>query len=445
MDKLTVCLLSDAFPPIIDGVANAVLNYAENINEHWGDALVVTPAYPGADDSKWDFPVLRYPSLDVRKLTTGYPAGIPFSPELSVKLEQEQVNVLHAHCPMVSALMTRTIRKRIDAPTIMTYHTKYDIDIANVVKSKALRNTGIRSVVVNTSTFDEVWVVSEGAGRNLKSLGYQGDYVVMNNGVDLSRQEASEEMINEVTAGYDLPDKVPVFLFVGRLMWYKGFRITLDALKMLKNKNIDFRMVIVGSGGDEEEIREYVMESDLANKVIFTGAISDREKIRAWYTRADLFLFPSTFDSNGLVVREAAACNLAAVLIKDSCAAEDVTDNRNALLIEENAQSMAALLENAIKDMDHIRQLGINAGEELYLSWEEAVARATERYRIVQDLYRIGAFKEHDRFSDNLLATSGDLMYSIGQLNEKLIQGKIVTQDFWDNLDAGKKSRDKKR
>ena len=439
MDKLTVCLLSDSFPPIIDGVANAVLNYAENINEHWGEAMVATPAYPGADDSSWNFPILRYPSLDVRKLTTGYTAGIPFSPELSVRLEQEQVNVLHAHCPMVSALMTRTIRKRIDAPTIMTYHTKYDIDIANVVKSKALRNTGIKSVVVNTSTFDEVWVVSEGAGQNLRSLGYQGDYVVMNNGVDLSRQEATPEMIAQVTAGYDLPDKVPVFLFVGRLMWYKGFRITLDALRMLKDKNIPFRMVIVGSGGDEEEIREYVTELDLEREVLFTGAVSDRERIRAWYTRADLFLFPSTFDSNGLVVREAAACNLASVLVKDSCAAEGVTDDENALLIEENAQSMAALLERVIQDMEHVRQLGVNAGDELYLSWEDAVARAVERYRIVQDLYRIGAFKEHDRFSDNLLATSGDLMYSIGQLNEKLIQGKIVTQDFLNNLDNGKK------
>ncbi len=133
------------------------------------------------------------------------------------------------------------------------------------------------------------------------------------------------------------------------------------------------------------------------------------------------------------------------MLIKDSCAAEDVTDNENALLIEENAGSMAALLENAVQDMEHIRQLGINAGDELYLSWEEAVARAVERYKIVQDLYRIGAFKEHDRFSDNLLATSGDLMYSIGQLTEKLTQGKIVTQDFLDNLDNGKKSRGKRR
>ena len=66
MDKHTICLLNDSFPPIIDGVANAVVNYAENIEKHHGHAVVVTPAVPGADDSGFPFPVVRYPSIDTR-------------------------------------------------------------------------------------------------------------------------------------------------------------------------------------------------------------------------------------------------------------------------------------------------------------------------------------------------------------------------------------------
>ena len=70
----------------------------------------------------------------------------------------------------------------------------------------------------------------------------------------------------------------------------------------------------------------------------------DREIVRAWYTRADLLLFPSTFDTNGLVVREAAACGLGSLLVRGSCAAEGITDGRNGILIEENAASLAAVL-----------------------------------------------------------------------------------------------------
>ena len=62
--------------------------------------------------------------------------------------------------------------------------------------------------------------------------------------------------------------------------------------------------------------------------------------LRAFYSRADLFLFPSTFDTNGIVVREAAACGLGALLVQGSCAAEGVTPGQNGLLMEENADSL---------------------------------------------------------------------------------------------------------
>ncbi len=48
--KLNICLMNDSFPPIIDGVANAVINYANIINNELGRATVVTPLYPGVED-----------------------------------------------------------------------------------------------------------------------------------------------------------------------------------------------------------------------------------------------------------------------------------------------------------------------------------------------------------------------------------------------------------
>ena len=55
-------------------------NYAKNITKSGENAIVVTPTMPGADDSAFPFPVLRYPSIDTRRLV-GYVAGYPFSPE----------------------------------------------------------------------------------------------------------------------------------------------------------------------------------------------------------------------------------------------------------------------------------------------------------------------------------------------------------------------------
>ena len=408
-DKHTICLLNDSFPPVIDGVANAVVNYAKNIEAHHGHAVVATPSVPGAKDEGYDFPVIRYPSIDTRKLV-GYVTGYPFSPETARRLQDEHTALLHTHCPIASAILARELRDVLNTPLVLTYHTKFDIDIAKAVKSKLIQTSAIRALVQNVSACDEVWVVSEGAGENLRSLGYEGDTIVMPNGVDVPRGTVSEDAIASATAGLDLPRDLPMFLFVGRLMWYKGLRIILDALAALREKSIDFRMVFVGDGADGREVRETAHELGLDDVCFFTGAISDREVIRAWYSRADLFLFPSTFDTNGLVVREAAASGTATVMVAGSCAAEGVTDGQNGFFIEENAASLAQKLEALCAQPEAMRRVGENAQRELYLSWEDAVAHAYERYEVVIDNYRSGKYPKHKKPIDGYLKSQGELM-----------------------------------
>ena len=121
-ERSSVCLLNDSFPPLIDGVANAVVSYSRWLPEQGFDPVVVTPAYPGADDSGFPYPVIRYPSIDLRNWM-GYLAGVPFSPQLLCQLEGRTVSVLHTHCPIASTLLARQLRAVLVAPLILTYHT----------------------------------------------------------------------------------------------------------------------------------------------------------------------------------------------------------------------------------------------------------------------------------------------------------------------------------
>ena len=415
----SVCLLNDSFPPLIDGVANAVVSYSRWLPEQGFDPVVVTPAYPGADDSGLPYPVIRYPSIDLRNWM-GYLAGVPFSPQLLRQLEGRTVSVLHSHCPIASTLLARQLRAVLDAPLILTYHTKFDIDIVSILRSKALQEGSKRALVENINACDEVWAVSQGAGENLRNMGFQRDYVVMPNGVDMPLGRVSEEQCQTVCQGYDLPKDVPVFLFVGRIRWYKGLKIILDALGMLKAAGKDFRMVFIGDGTDRAEVESTTEEMGLSPHCFFTGAISDREALRAWYCRSDLFLFPSTFDTNGLVVREAAACSLASVLVAGSCAAEGVTHGRNGLLIEENAASLFSLLESLMGREAEMRQVGVNAGAELYLSWADAVKLAAARYEVVIDRYRSGKYPRNRKPMDHVLGHSGELMEDLAKAQDRL-------------------------
>lgn len=408
---MNVCLLNDSFPPVIDGVSNTVMNYARIIQERPDSEVVVaTPRYPDADYTGYPYRVLDYPSIDTSHLVHGYRTGYSLSMREINEIAEFGPDIIHTHCPAASTLMARILQYETGAPVVFTYHTKFDVDIERAVGEGILKKETIRVMVSNISACDEVWVVSEGAGLNLRSLGYEGEYHVMTNGVDFPCGRATKEQVDEAVAGYDLPEGVPVFLFVGRLMNYKGLPLIMDAMKILDTSGMDFRMMFVGGGADADGLKARSEELGLTHKVIFTGPVQDREVLRAINTRADIFLFPSTYDTNGIVVREAAACGLASVLIKGSCAAEGITHMRNGYLIDETAESMAALLKEACSDMDRIHQVGDNAMKEIYVSWEDSVNHAYERYEVIRDLVADGTIKRRRMHkSDYLIKTAADV------------------------------------
>ena len=394
---MKVCLLNDSFPPVIDGVVNVVMNYADYLkSEHQAEVLVGTPRYPDADYGSYPYPVVPYQSFDTSALTSGYRTGNPFVGKAVSEMAAFAPDIIHSHCPASATVIARILREKTDAPVIFTYHTKYDIDIERFLKGKLAAREGIRLMVSNIEACDDVWVVSRGAGESLKALGFQGDYRVMNNGVDFEKGRVAPQLTAEVTKEYDLPEGVPVFLFVGRMMTYKGLPLILDALKLLDETGQDFRMVFIGKGPDQELLMEKARElglmgqGDRPDKCIFVGPVYDREKLRAWNTRADLFLFPSTFDTNGLVVREAAACGLASVLIEGSCAAEGITDGRNGFTIKQTPEAMACLLARVSKELPMLHDAGQRAMDEIYLSWKTCVAEAYDRYQYILEEKRRG-------------------------------------------------------
>lgn len=422
---MNICLLNDSFPPVIDGVANVVMNYGSVLSGELGASVVVgTPRYPDVTYEGYPYKVIPYPSFDTTDFIKGYRTGNPLAIREIAQMAESSPDIIHTHCPAASTIMARILRRETGSPIVFTYHTKFDVDIERAVGEGLLKKETIRVMVSNIEACDDVWVVSEGAGENLRGLGYQGDYLVMPNGVDFPKGRASEGLVKELEKTYDIPQGVTLFLFVGRLMNYKGLPIIVDALKELSKEGGDFRMVFVGGGADAKELQERIKEygisldvygedgvvthtdgiDGMAGKIIFTGPVHDREKLRAWNTRADLFLFPSTYDTNGIVVREAAACGLASVLIKGSCAAEGITDGRNGYLIEENSASMAALLKKVNGNNSGLGEIGQKAMDEIYISWDKAVRLAYDRYKVLIEMKASGelGIRKHQSF-ENLM------------------------------------------
>lgn len=376
--NLKVGLMNDAFPPTLDGTCTTIYNYASIIQEKLGRSVVITPRVRGVVDN-YPFEVYRYDSFSF-SYRDEYRVGWPFRRALRERVAAKDLDILHFHTPLASAVFGRLINGQRRIPMVATYHTKYDYDIRKRVPTAYLQQWALDFIVRNIGRADEVWTVSEGAGENLKKIGYQGDYVVMPNGVDFPRGKAGVEAVRRIDQLHGLPEGVPVYLYVGRMMWYKNIRVILDSLQKVKQEGRDFRLIMIGKGSDENAIDRSIAKLGLKDHIIRTGKISDRELLRAYYSRADLFLFPSVFDTHGIVVREAAACGCPSLLVRGSSSACGISEGVNGFTAGEDPADFARKIIELTDRPDLLKAVGSGAMESLYLSWEEAVTTAYRRY-----------------------------------------------------------------
>jgi len=375
---MNIAIITDSFPPMIDGVSRCALGYATALHDGgYGNIIVVTPKVPGL---RYDYPfkVYGFPSVSVHY--SHYRAGHPFIPHLARKLKKMNIDVIHAHSPFTSMLFARQLRRFLDIPIVFTQHTKWHFDIAQAVSSNTLRREIERYAYMNIRAADEVWAVSHGAGEYLKSRGFKGDYVVIPNGSDSIDTTKSNSTQARLCETLNLSENVPVLLFVGRMMWYKGIALLLEALELLHDRKFDFQMIFVGDGEDFDEIKAQVHGSVLHNHVHFAGNISDRTELMGYYGASDLLLFLSTYDTQGLVVQEAAAVACPALVPAESAPAEFLEDGVTGFISDSDPICVADKIERIFSDKENLKSVGEAASQHVYIPWERAIVKAADRY-----------------------------------------------------------------
>ncbi len=377
--KLKVGIGTDAFPPTTDGISNVAQNYAAEINKKLGEAVIITPKNPNQLDYKYNYEIFRYKSWWIPS-KEGYSIGWPFKDELHQAIIDMNFDILHSHAPLATSYYFRRVVEKKKIPVVLTYHTKYEYDIDRRVPTKPARDFAYKFLLNNINAADEVWVTSEGTSDSLRKLGYQGDYIVMPNGCDLPITNVSADDIAVIKRKHSVPEDIPIFLYSGRMIWYKNIELILDACSKLKRDGKKFKLIMLGFGADETAIKRYIRKSGLKNDVIWTGKILDRQEILSYYGIADILLFPSVFDTNGLVVREAAACATPSLLVHGSCAAEGIDDGKTGFLCMESAHSVAVTLAKIMDNKELLRKVGKQAQSDIYISWEDSVQKAYKRY-----------------------------------------------------------------
>ena len=370
-------LFNDSFPPVMDGVAMCVENYARWMQESVGGVSVITPENLDADYSDKKYEVLSYMSVAV-PFRPPYVTGISdLDPAFKAKLMRRQFRIVHAHCPFTSGWAAQHVAKKQRIPMVATFHSKYKDDFARVIPSKIILDTVIKGIVNFYESADEVWVPQESVKGVLYSYGFKGKIEVMQNGCDLVGNY-SPEFFSEARSALGLAPDELALLYVGQHIWEKNLRLTIDTLGRIKD--LPFKMFFIGTGYAEEEMRKLVSEKGISDKVRFVGRLTDRKKLTQYYAAADLFLFPSLYDTDGLVVREAAALHTPSIMLSSASASGMLRDGETGFLIGNTAEDFEAALRSLNADRERMKAVGKRASTTIVRSWRDIAEEAIDRY-----------------------------------------------------------------
>ncbi len=382
--KLMIGQFNDSFPPILDGVANVVLNYARCLNNDKSTCCVVTPKHPDAAD-QYSFDVHRFASIKV-PTRTEYRVGVPqMSTSFWMALKKIPFDIVHAHCPFSSGLAARSIARKRDIPLVATFHSKFKDDFKAAIKSERIVDNILLKIAGFYESADEVWIVNEASEETLREYGYRGDVYIMGNGCDIEPEYPTPEKLNKINERFGLDPDVPLFMYIGQHIWQKNLQMVIEALGKLKAQGERFHMLFVGDGAKRADMEQMVAELNLGDSVTFAGRIHDRKTIANIYLRSSAMLFPSLYDTSSLVPREAAACGCPTVFVKGASTSQGITE-KDGFLIDNTADSLAETVRYIIHHPAETRIVGEAARNTIYRSWQTVVEDVYERYLYLIDL-----------------------------------------------------------
>ena len=373
---MRIAQFSDSFLPIVDGVGRVVYNYANNIVDKGHECYVIAPMTDVGFRSGYKFDLVDYQSVSIKGRQ--YKLGVPhMDTHFIARMNKIDLDLIHAHSPFTAGQTAIIYSKKRGIPLVGTFHSKYKDDFRAATGMYTVAEVGAKLVVDFYDKCDEVWSVSESAAETLRSYGYKGKVIVMPNGTNVQEGDPADKAMAAKEFGLGAE---PVFLFVGQQDWKKNIERILLAAAELNKKNLVFKLVLTGMGPHSDDIKKMAFELGIDDKMLYTGHISDSRMLAGLYQCADLFVFPSLYDTAGLVVYEAATYGTASVVVRGSSASEPIVDGENGFLCEDDTFDLARVMEIAIADRGKMRVVGQEARMTIPKSWDGIIDTALERY-----------------------------------------------------------------
>ncbi|WP_165381420.1 glycosyltransferase [Mycoplasmopsis phocirhinis] len=378
---LRVVMIGDSFLPHVDGVIRVMQNYIEQFQQKNIEFLILAPAYTNYDldeDNKLTYKPMRIKPSLIK--WGGYEViRTPLHINELKQIDQFNPDIVHVHSPFFAGSIANQLKKRYNIPVVFTMHTNFKDAIAKSSNSAMIGKIGELVVQQFAKSVDCVIHVSKtsmlSSGFNLLNSRHE----IINNGTKFNFDTNSESLAQQAINKFKINKNKNNLLFVSRFVWEKNIKLLLDSFKQILAKDNNFSLTMVGGNWKEDEVKKYAHELGIYDHIIWTGLVYDFNDLKGLYLSHDLFVFPSVFDTFGLVVHEAASQKLASLVISNSAASENIIDGVNGYTSTENSTEFSNKIIEIFKNKTQLKLVGQNATKLPY-SWSQSVDKTIELY-----------------------------------------------------------------
>lgn len=342
--RLRIAIFSDSALPILNGVSISIDSLITELRNRGHSVHLFTarhPKYRDLDPHTHRFRALETP------WTKGYPLAFPPFYRMLRKFRRHEFDIIHTHTPFTLGFVGLRWSESEDIPIVSTYHTLYDryVHYIPFFPRRYLRFKLAKHTNFYYNRVRHVITPSEAALKWLRRHSVTTPATVIPTAAlprkFFDRSETRQKL------GI-MPDQ-KVMLYVGRLAKEKNMSTLFAMAKIAFARDPSLRLWLVGDGPYRSECVLMAREHGIGDRVKFVGFVP-RADVDQYYAAADLFVFASITETQGLVVQEAMNYGLPAVAVTGGGASEGIQDTVNGFAVKNDPESFADRVLDILED-----------------------------------------------------------------------------------------------
>lgn len=387
---MRILYVSDVYFPRVNGVSTSIQTFRRELARRGHDSTLVAPEYPAA------YPV----EAGVLRVPSRY---LPLDPEdralrpralrrAESDLARERFDLVHVQTPFLAHYSGLRLARRLGVPCIATYHTLFEEYLYHYVPAvprAALRALARRVSRAQCNALDAVVVPSSAMRDTLARYGVTAPTEIVPTGIPLADFACGDGTRFRADRGID-PAR-PLLLYVGRVAFEKNIAFLLRVLARVRASRPDALLVICGEGPAVRSLQRAAHALGVASSVLFAGYLDRASALLDCYRAADVFVFASRTETQGLVLLEAMALGVPVVSTAVMGTRDIVGPGRGALVARDDEADFAAQVTRLLGDRALRERLGREA-REYARDWSAAAMaeRMEAFYRRVVERARAG-------------------------------------------------------